>query len=82
MGEREREREREREEGGRVEGELMRVQCRSEHAFVLTPSPHNRFVALLAALLIAHARGGGGGGDPFASMFEQFGFRGFGNQQR
>ena len=27
-------------------------------------------------------RGGGGGGDPFASMFEQFGFRGFGNQQR
>ncbi|GMI26872.1 hypothetical protein TeGR_g14257, partial [Tetraparma gracilis] len=27
-------------------------------------------------------RGGGGGGDPFGGMFEQFGFRGFGGQQR
>ena len=30
----------------------------------------------------SEARGGGGGGDPFGNIFEQFGFRGFGNQQR
>jgi DnaJ-class molecular chaperone len=30
----------------------------------------------------ARGGGGGGGGDPFGNIFEQFGFRGFGNQQR